>query len=115
MGPAMTEIWTLARAREYFLEQWPTDGPSAETVRTYSWQLKWLVRFADSIGKGLLADLTPDMLRAAMREKRSPAGHPPTHKGGEAAANSLACAARAMSRWLVANGIPAPDVSSVVP
>lgn len=105
----------FADATTYFLDQWPAEGPSADTVRTYTGQLKWLVAFASRHHRYTLAEaLEPDFLRSAMAEKMAAAAsHPNSHKGGEAAANSLGCAARKMASWLLAQGLPAPDVTLV--
>ncbi len=104
----------LDDAVTYFLGQWPAEGPSPETVRTYRWQLRWLARFALERGKPLLSDLTPDLLREAMAAKMAKsADHPSTHKGGEEAAHSLACAARRLASWLLAQGLPVSDLSAV--
>lgn len=105
----------FADAVTYFLDQWPAEGPSLDTVRTYTGQLRWLVAFAGRHGRESLTEaLEPDFLRSAMAEKMAAAAsHPNSHKGGEAAAGSLACAARKMAGWLLAQGVPVPDVTLV--
>lgn len=104
----------LDDAITYFLGQWPAEGATRATVRTYGSQLKWLAAFAASRGQGLLADLTPDLLRAAMVAKMADRSTP-TSKGGEAAANSLAFAARCLATWLRNQGVPVADLKVVRP
>lgn len=104
----------LDDAITYFLGEWPAEGPTADTVRAYSGQLKWLVGFAAKRGKTRLADLTPDLLRAAMLHKMDPRNHSLSFKGGEASADALANAARKLARWLKTQGVPVADLSVVV-
>lgn len=105
----------LDNAVTYFLGQWPAEGPSPDTVRTYAGQLRWLVAYATRAGKLTVAQaLEPDFLRSAMAERMAAGlSHPSGYKGGQAAANSLGCAARAMARWLLAQGVPVPDLSKL--
>jgi site-specific recombinase XerD len=103
----------LDDAVTYFLGGWTSEGPrvpTRDTVRVYSKALRWLVDFALARGKRQLADLTPELLRAALREKMEPkAAHHHRWKGGEAAANQVACATRALAKWLLAQGVPVAD------
>lgn len=99
----------------YFLGQWPAEGAGLGTVRTYSRQLKWLAGFAAGRRKVLLADLSPELLRAAMAAKLAQTTGMDGFKGGEAAAHSLAFAARCMARWLRAQGVPVADLTTVKP
>lgn len=102
----------LDDAVTYFLGEWAAEGPSRDTLRSYTNHLKWLVGFAAQRHKVLLADLTPELLRAAMLEKQS-GSHSPLYKGGEGSARGLASAARRMARWLVAQGVPVADLDRV--
>jgi len=98
-----------------FLQQWPAEGPSSETVETYSSHLKFLATYAARQHCLRLAELTPDVLRGAMRAKMAAvaAGRPTNWKGGEAAAKGLRAATRKLVGWLLAQGVPVADVSSV--
>lgn len=105
----------LDDAVTYFLGQWSIEGPTPATVRTYAFQLNWLVKYAFSIGKENLADLTPELLRAAMAAKMAPTRRKEVYnfKGGEASAHSLAMAARKMAEWLQKQRVPVADLSTV--
>lgn len=105
----------LDDAITYFLGQWPAEGPGRGTIETYSRQLKWLSQFATERRKPMLADLTPDLLRAAMASKFANKSGSRTFKGGEASAQSLAFAARRMAKWLRAQGVPVADLAIVKP
>lgn len=105
----------LADAVKWFLDEkrgWPTEGPPADTVRTYGSHLGWLVAFAQDQGRPCLADLTDDLLREAMAAKMAAAarrlrtGEPRHWKDGRSAANGVAYAARKLVSWLVAQGVP---------
>lgn len=102
----------LDDAVTYFLGEWPAEGPSRDTVRGYTSQLKWLVDFATKRHKVLLSDLSPDLLRAAMVAKQA-GSTSPLYKGGEGSARTLASAARRMARWLLAQGVPVADLTAV--
>lgn len=104
----------LDDAITYFLNEWPTEGPSPNTVRTYAGQLKWLSAWAIGHGKPLLADLTPHLLRAAMAARmETTAAHAENYRGGEAAAHNMAHATRRLARWLLAQGVPMADLEVV--
>lgn len=104
----------LDDAVTYFLGEWPSEGPTQDTWRSYSGHLKWLVGFAAKRGQVQLADLTPELLRAAMSARMAPTPHRSLlFKGGESSAKALASAARKMARWLVAQGVPVADLSGV--
>lgn len=105
----------LDDAVTYFLGEWPAEGPTADTVRGYTGQLKWLVGFAHKRGKMQLSDLTPELLRAAMAQKQDPRNHSINFKGGESSAKALASAVRCMAKWLRVQGVPVADVSIVKP
>lgn len=105
----------LDDAITYFLGQWPAEGAPVATVRTYGQQLKSLAEFAAKRHKLMLSDLTPDLLRAAMAAKMAQQTTPSSFKGGEAAANSLAYAARKMARWLLDQGVPVANLDIVKP
>lgn len=104
----------LDDAVTYFLGEWPSEGATDDTVRTYAGQLKWLVQFAAERHKVQLADLTPQLLRAAVTARTAPApGRSINHKGGEQSAKSLVYATKRLARWLLAQGVPVADLSSV--
>ncbi len=104
----------LDDAVTYFLCEWPPEGPSPNTVRTYAGQLKWLTSWAIAAGRPYLSDLTPALLRAAMAARmQATAEHAQNYRGGEAAAHNMAHAARAMARWLLAQGVAVPDLEMV--
>lgn len=101
-----------------FLSNWPHEGPrrpSPDTVRTYSWHLRVLVRFAAAQGRHGLDDaLQPQVLREAIQAQLDQARqHSTVHKGGEATANGMAQAARRLARWLLAEGVPVANLSAV--
>lgn len=98
----------------YFLGEWPSEGPTADTVRGYGNQLKWLVGFAHRRHKTQLADLTDEFMRAAMAQKMDPKNHSLLFKGGENCAKTLLSATRRMVRWLKVQGVVvASDLTNV--
>ncbi len=97
----------------YFLSEWPSEGPSPDTVRGYAGQLKWLVGFAHARGKTQLADLTPALVRAAMIQKMDRRNHAIQFRGGESGANALLMATRRLARWLQSQGLPVPEIGMV--
>jgi site-specific recombinase XerD len=104
----------LDDAVTYFLAQWPAEGPPADTVRTYSGHLNWLVAFAAARRKSYLRDLTPEFLRSAMTARMTRPRDAPAWKDGKAAAHGLAYAARRMAAWLASKGVEgAHDLSTV--
>jgi integrase/recombinase XerD len=105
----------LDDAVTYFLGEWPSEGPTLDTWRSYAGQLKWLVGFAAKRSKFQLADLTPELLRAAMVQKMDPKNHSLAFKGGESGAKALLAAARKFSKWLRVQGMPAADLSTMRP
>ena len=107
----------LDDAISLFLEAWPYEGPrvpSAATVRTYRGHLEWLAAFAAQERAYYVAELTPALLRKAFRACLTREGAR-NYKGGQAKANGLAFAARSLARWLLAQGVPVPDLTSVKP
>lgn len=103
----------LDDAVTYFLGEWPSEGPTPDTVRGYTGQLKWLVGFCASRGKTQLSDLTPDLLRAAIGAKLDPKNHSLRWLGGESCAKTLASATRRLAKWLNAQGVAVADLSVV--
>lgn len=104
----------LDDAITYFLNEWPAEGPSPNTVRTYAGQLKWLSGFAIAQHSPYLADLTPHLLRAAMANRMAAAAdHGQNYRGGEASAHNMAHATRALARWLLAQGVPMNNIEVV--
>ena len=111
----------LDDAITWFLAAWPYDGPhrpSAATVRTYRQHLRWLLGFAAERGHRYVGDLDADLLRGAFQTLLAPpagseAAHAHNWKGGEAAAAGMAAATSALARWLLAQGVPVPDLSMV--
>lgn len=104
----------LDDACTYFLNEWPSEGPTPDTVRGYTVQLKWLVGFAHRRGKLQLSELTPELVRAAMAEKQDPANHSLNFKGGESVAKTLLSACRRLVRWLAVQGVPVTSDLRVV-
>lgn len=102
----------LDDAVTYFLGEWPSEGPTPDTIRGYTGHLKWLVGFAAKRGTMQLADLTPELLRAAMAHKQLPT-RALNWQGGESTAKGLAAAVRRMARWLNVQGVPVADLSMV--
>jgi integrase/recombinase XerD len=104
----------LAAAIEFFITNWPAEGPSPATVHDYRKQLEYLRAFVGERGVDQLADLSPTLVRAAvtanMDQRRS---HSTSFKGGEASAAQLVFAVRKLTRWLSEQGVAAPDLSMV--
>lgn len=97
-----------------FLQQWPSEGPTRDTVETYTYHLKWFAGYAARQSRNRLSDFTPELVRAAMAAKMASAiSRAPNFAGGEAAAKGLAAAARKLARWLLAQGVPVADMSVV--
>jgi site-specific recombinase XerD len=105
----------LDDAVTYFLGEWPAEGPTVDTWRSYAGQLKWLVGFTHARGQTQLADCTADVLRAAMQQKMNPRNHSLAFKGGESGAKALLAATRCCFRWLATQKVPVPDISAVRP
>lgn len=109
----------MDHAATLFLHAWPTEGPrlpSRATIKCYRLSIEWLVAFARRKNKLLVTDLTPELLRAATRVRMEHTGDRAPHfKGGEALANQLVAATRALARWLLAAGVPVHDLSVVRP
>ncbi len=100
-----------------FLDAWPYEGPrvpSAATVRTYRGHLEWLAAFAATQRAYYVAELTPDLLRKAFRTCLTKEGAR-NYKGGQAKANGVAFSARALARWLLAQGMSVPDLTHLKP
>lgn len=99
-----------------FLTEWPASGAAQSTVRSYKACLTWLSAFAKQRGAVNVEDLTPSLVRAAVTVKlaeRSSVPRPLNYKGGEASAAVMVAAARCLSRWLLAEGLAAADLSVV--
>jgi integrase/recombinase XerD len=107
----------LDDAITWFLASWAYEGPhvpSAATVRTYRQQLRWLSGFAIERGKRYVSDLDTELLRSAFQAQLSQTeGRAHNFKGGETSAGSLAAAARSLARWLLAQGLPVADLSTI--
>lgn len=104
----------LDNAVMVFLSEWPSEGVSKDTIRSYRTALGWLCEYAGRTKQPFLADLTPTLLRAAMVEKMDDtAPHRSNWKGGESAAAHMAFAARALARWALAQGMSVDDLSGV--
>lgn len=104
----------LDNAVTVFLNEWPSEGVSKDTIRSYRTALGWLCAFANQHKQPMLSDLTPSLLRAAMVEKMDEShAHRANWKGGESAAAHMAFAARALARWALAQGMRVDDLSSV--
>lgn len=107
----------LDDAVTWFLGSWPNEGPrlpTADTIRDYTYSLKWLVEFAARHGQTDVLQLDADLLRAAVKETRErPGKRAANFKGGEATARTLVAATRKLAGWLVAQGLPVADLSTV--
>lgn len=104
----------LDNAVTLFLAEWPSEGPARSTVRDYQVCLEWLCRFANQRGVVLLEDLSPSLVRQAAAAKMDVAKTRSDHfKGGEAAAAQMVAATRKLARWLLAEGLPVADLSTV--
>lgn len=104
----------MANAITLFLSEWPSEGVSKATVRSYGNNLEWLCSFAAQRGATMVEELTPSLVRAAALAKMEQ-GHARTanYKGGEAAAAQLVAAARRLASWLLAEGVPVDDLAGV--
>jgi site-specific recombinase XerD len=110
----------LEDAITWFLSEWPHEGPhppTADTVRTYSGSLRWFIHFAESIGRPRLEEaLQPQTVREAFKAQMDQARHrSASYKGGEASAAGVAHATRRLARWLLAQGVPVANLSTVKP
>lgn len=105
----------LDNAVTVFMAEWPSEGAAKTTVHDYGACLTWLCKFASRRGAVFLDELTPSLLRAAILARMEPprGAQANNFKGGEASAAQMVAAARSMARWLLAEGVPVADLSTV--